>query len=255
MVGSTSALEAWLRQHTRFERLLHVVSCPSTQGLAQADTPIDSSAVFWADHQTDGRGRGARSWDDAPGLDLCVTFRIARCALSNPAHLAAAVPVVVVDALTRHLQDIGQPRIKWPNDVLLHGRKLSGILVDSVGREPATHFVGIGINVNRSRFPDLLVDGATSMALATGQEFDRASLLQDIAHHLESALVDLEAGRPARLEERFRQSLGLMDATVRVESNTEVLEARLRRLDFDTMMLEGQPPIPLAHVQRLDRRR
>jgi len=252
MDSSTSALEAWLREHTRFERLLHVVSCPSTQGLAQDDAPIDSCAVFWADHQTAGRGREARSWEDAPGLDLCVTFKVGGCVLKNPAHLAAAVPVVIVQTLTQHLQDLGPPQIKWPNDVLLQGRKLCGILVDTVGRDPVAHLVGIGVNVNRSDFPNMLADQATSLALATGREFDRASLLQDIAHNLETALTDLEAGAVTRLEQCFRQSLGLMDTRVRVETNSQVSKGRLRQLDFEALQLEEQSPIPLAHVRRLD---
>lgn len=257
MDSSTSALEAWLRQHTRFERLLHVTSCPSTQGLALEDSPADSSAVFWADHQTAGRGRNERTWEDAAGLDLCVTFKVGRCVLNNPAHLAAAVPVVVVEALTRHLQDLDEPQlqIKWPNDVLLGGRKLSGILVDTIGRgrDTSAHLVGIGVNVNRSHFPRDLVDQATSLALATGQEFDRATLLQDIAHYMEAALADLEAGTLSRLEQRFRQSLGLMDRRVHVETNKQTSKGRLRSLDFEALTLEEQPPIPLAHVQRLVR--
>jgi BirA family transcriptional regulator, biotin operon repressor / biotin---[acetyl-CoA-carboxylase] ligase len=251
MDSSTSTLEAWLQKHTRFRRLLHVVSCTSTQALAQEDSPLDSSAVFWADHQTAGRGRDTRSWEDAPGLDLCVTFKIGSCVLKNPAHLAAAVPVVIVEALGQHLASLAPPQIKWPNDVLLRGRKLCGILVDTIGRDPVAHLVGIGINVNRSDFPDMLADQATSLALATGQEFDRASLLRDIAHQLEAALIDLEAGTLARLEHCFRQSLGLMDTRVRVATNNRVREGRLRRLDFETLELEDQPPIPLAHVQRL----
>ncbi len=259
MDSSTSALEAWLQEHTRFRRLLHVVSCASTQSLALEDVgPKDSAvdcAVFWADHQTAGRGRGrdreARSWEDAPGLDLCVTFKVGGCVLKNPAHLAAAVPVVIVQTLTQHLQDLGPPRIKWPNDVLLHGRKLCGILVDTIGRDPMAHLVGIGINVNRSDFPNVLADQATSLALATGQEFNRANLLQDIAHHLEAALIDLEAGALTRLEQCFRQSLGLMDTRVRVETKHQVSEGRLHHLDFETLQLEDQPPIPLAHVQRV----
>lgn len=254
MDSSTSALETWLREHTRFERLLHVVSCPSTQVLARDHAPIHGSAVFWADHQTAGRGRNARNWEDAPGLDLCVTFKVGGCVLRNPAHLAAAVPVAVVEALSQALQrqhDVDPPRIKWPNDVLLQGRKLCGVLVDTVGHNPATHLVGIGINVNRSDFPRTLADEATSLALATGQEFNRANLLRGIAHHLEAALLDLEAGTSTRLEQCFRRSLGLMDRRVRVETSKAIRRGRLCHLDFDILQLENEPPIPLAHVQVL----
>ncbi|MEE9125908.1 MAG: biotin--[acetyl-CoA-carboxylase] ligase [Planctomycetota bacterium] len=255
MDSSTSALEAWLRQHTRFKKLLHVVSCSSTQGLAQADggaeERAEDSAVFWADHQTAGRGRENRSWEDAPGQDLCVTFKVGGGVLKNPTHLAAAVPVAIVQALEDHVEDATQLRIKWPNDVLLNGRKLCGILIDSLGRDRVTYLVGIGINVNRSRFPEVLADQATSLALATGREFDRAALLREVARHLEAALNDLQAGTLAHLEEGFRRCLGLMDRRVRVQTADRVNDGRLQRLDFQNLQLEGQPPIPLAHVQLL----
>ena len=138
MDSSTSALEAWLQEHTRFRQLLHVVSCESTQSLALQDVgPKDSAvdcAVFWADHQTAGRGREERNWADAAGQDLCVTFRVRGCVLKNPAQLAAAMPVVIVQALSDHVGDPQQLRAKWPNDVLLSGRKLCGILIDSIGQ-------------------------------------------------------------------------------------------------------------------------
>ena len=111
--------------------------------------------------------------------------------------------------------------------------------------------MGIGINVNRSRFPELLADQATSLALATGREFDRAALLREVARHLEAALNDLQAGTLAHLEEGFRRCLGLMDRRVRVQTADRVNNGRLQRLDFQNLQLEGQPPIPLAHVQLL----
>ena len=253
MSDPTSALAAWLREHTRFQRLLHVASCASTQALAQetaqeGDQP--GPTVFWADHQTEGRGRDGRSWVDRPGQDVLVTFKLHGLQFENPAHLAATVPVAIVRALEPHLSDPLQ--IKWPNDVLLHGRKLAGLLIDSFGRERVTHLVGIGINVNSSRFPAELMDEATSLALATGRELNRHLLLRDLARELEAGLQDLEAGRQSELEEVFRQRLGLVGRRVRLVAGADACEGRLLELDFEHVQLEGQAPVPLAHVQRLD---
>ena len=243
-----------MREHTRFQRLVHVASCPSTQALALEDAAREEGqpgpAVFWADHQTEGRGREGRSWADRPGQDVLVTFKLDGLQLENPAHLAATVPVAIVRALEPHLSDLLQ--IKWPNDVLLHGRKLAGLLIDSLGREPVTHLVGIGINVNSSRFPHELMDEATSLALATGRELDRHRLLEDLVRELEAGLQDLEAGRRAELEETFRQRLGLVGRRVRLVAGADACEGRLLELDFEHVQLEGQKPVPLAHVQRLD---
>ncbi len=125
-------IETLLRTRTRFRHLQHVASCPSTQELATA-APRDAhgrfqDAVFWADHQTRGRGRQQREWHDEPAADLAVTFRV-HAALPTPLALAAAVPVAV--ALACEPLAGTALRFKWPNDVFLHGRKLSGVLIDA----------------------------------------------------------------------------------------------------------------------------
>ena len=65
-------IETLLGERTRFRRLVHTASCSSTQDLAAEDAG-DGGAVFWADHQTRGRGRQRREWHDEPGRDLAVT--------------------------------------------------------------------------------------------------------------------------------------------------------------------------------------
>ncbi|HEX6812180.1 MAG TPA: biotin--[acetyl-CoA-carboxylase] ligase [Planctomycetota bacterium] len=237
-------IENLLSERTRFRRLVHVVSCASTQDLAAAD-PCFGDAVYWADHQTRGRGRQMREWHDEPGADLAVTFRVT-ASLPHPLALPAAVPVAVLQAC----QPFAGRRlsIKWPNDVLIDGRKLSGVLIDAGVGSPDTYLIGIGVNCNRVRFPPDLESTAGSLALATGHEVDRAALLFAIAVQIEALLGHLTLRRHDGLEAVFRDRLGLMGRRVRVDS-AEVHEGVLTGIDFERLVLDGRRAVPLAIVR------
>src|SRR6266852_1233980 len=111
-------------------RFVHLESVGSTQDVARA-MPIGS--VVMADYQTSGRGRLAHRWESPPGTALLVTFVVAPNAL-----LSLAAGVAAAEACGRGV------RLKWPNDLLLDGRKVGGILVES---SPVKALCGIGINL------------------------------------------------------------------------------------------------------------
>ena len=239
-------IETLLAERTRFRRLVHVTSCLSTQDLAAADaTPGD--AVFWADHQTRGRGRQRREWHDEPGRDLAVTFRL-RTKLPRPLALPAAAPVAVVLACEPLAHR--ELRIKWPNDVFLDGRKLSGVLIDAGAGGADGYLIGVGINCNRVRFPRDLEAIATSLANATGHEVDRGALLVELAVQLDTVLTALEQDRLASLETVFKARLGLFGKRVSVES-TDVHDGVLTGLDFTQLVLDGTRTLPLGVVRSI----
>lgn len=240
-------IETLLRESTRFRRLHHVPRCSSTQDLAAA-AARDGDAVFWADHQTRGRGRQQREWHDEPGADLAVTFLVS-LALPQPLALPAALPVAVLQALEplagRRL------RLKWPNDLFLDGGKLCGVLVDAGVGGPDRYAIGVGVNCNRTRFPPDLEGKATSLARVTGHEVDRGVLLVGIARQLEAALAELTAGRLTRLEGLFRDRLGLVGQPVVVDAGARH-EGVLHHIDFEHAVLEERR-LPLATVRALAR--
>lgn len=132
-----------------------------------------------ARHQTGGRGRGGRAWATPPGEALLFSILL-RPGL--PPDRLSPLSILIADALATTVTDtLGlETRIKWPNDVLVRGRKLSGILIQSRGDMAVA---GIGLNV-LSRPADL-PDGATSLRAETGQEVDLDHLL-----HLLLAAID-----------------------------------------------------------------
>lgn len=241
---SDPQIETLLAARTRFRRLLHLPSCPSTQDVAAAE-PRDGDLVVWADHQTAGRGRQQRRWDDQPGTDLAITLRTT-VKLPEPLALPAALPVAVLRAVeplaSRKL------RVKWPNDLFLDGRKLCGVLIDVGQAGPDTYLIGIGVNCNRVRFPPELEAIATSLALATGHEVDRSALLLAIAEQVDAMLTALQQGQLDELEALFRDRLGLLGRRVVVDAPTPAT-GELTHLDFAELTLDGTRHWPLAIVR------
>jgi BirA family biotin operon repressor/biotin-[acetyl-CoA-carboxylase] ligase len=172
----------------------------STQAVAfalAAEGAVDGTVVV-ADSQAAGRGRRGRAWVDEPGASL-LTSMILRPQLepSRLPGLSLAAGVAVAEALTRAAGLT--PRLKWPNDVLVGGRKLGGILLESRltagGAEgSATAVLGIGLNLTQRLFPAEIAERATSVWLATGRPVDRDVLL--------SALIDAVGEWRRRLERR-----------------------------------------------------
>ena len=243
---SDPQIETLLAARTRFRRLLHLPSCPSTQDVAAAE-PRDGDRIVWADHQTAGRGRQQRSWDDQPGDDLAITLRTT-VRLPEPLALPAALPVAVLRAIEplagRKL------RVKWPNDLFLDGRKLCGVLIDVGQQGPDTYLIGIGVNCNRVRFPPELEAIATSLAVATGHEVDRGALLVAIAERVDAMLGCLQQRQHAALEELFRDRLGMLGRRVVVGTHVEEIGV-LTGLDFAELVLDGERRRPLAFVRSI----
>ncbi len=159
--------------------------------------PRAHGAVIFADGQTGGRGRMGRGWQSSPGLGLAVSVALWP---EGPAEALACLPLAGSLAVLRALLETAglQPRLKWPNDVLVDGRKISGILVESRlhGDRAAGLVVGIGVNLfqREADFPEDLRTTATSLLLASGKaispEAFAASLLDHLSIHLAVGLDD-----------------------------------------------------------------
>lgn len=128
-----------------------------------------SGSVIAAGFQTGGRGRiPGRRWDAAAGKNLTFTLVIGKDipgVKEFPLSLSAGLGLALYLEGEHHLA----PKIKWPNDILIDRKKLSGILVESAG---VYYLLGIGLNVNQVRFNGELAGRATSLKLETGREYD-----------------------------------------------------------------------------------
>jgi BirA family biotin operon repressor/biotin-[acetyl-CoA-carboxylase] ligase len=177
-------------------RLVHLERVDSTQttAFALAADGAEDRTVVVADYQASGRGRRGRAWEASPGQSLLCTILV-RPRLTTvqwPAYsLVAAVAVAETLARTAALA----ARLKWPNDVLIAGRKIAGILLESriVGdASRAVIAIGVGINLAQRAFPAALAARATSIAIEAGRSVGRDAML--------AALLEAFDGWRARLE-------------------------------------------------------
>lgn len=143
--------------------------------------------VVAADSQTGGRGRMGRSWNSPAGKNLYFTLilRPEVPSLRVP-QLTLLVAVALHRALVRFVPDL-QPKIKWPNDILVNEKKICGVLCEMQSEPDCTHFVvvGLGINVNQSEFPAELEGRATSLFLESGRSFSKPELLAAFLNQFE----------------------------------------------------------------------
>jgi BirA family transcriptional regulator, biotin operon repressor / biotin---[acetyl-CoA-carboxylase] ligase len=170
---------------------LYVERCASTQRLLAQDAPEGAVAV--AEEQTAGRGRLGREWSAPPHTSILASIVL------RPRVPSAQLPelsLVAGDAVAKALAGaVGiEPVVKFPNDVLLGGRKVAGILAEAADGRVV---LGIGVNVNQQ--PGELPQDvrATSLRIATGRELDRASLLAEILTRLERSYVRWVSGLAA----------------------------------------------------------
>jgi BirA family biotin operon repressor/biotin-[acetyl-CoA-carboxylase] ligase len=161
----------------------YVESCPSTQRLLDEDDPEGTTVA--ADHQTEGRGRLGRTWIDAPGRAILISVLLrppAPTTLWPELSLIAGTAV----AAALHAETGIDASLRHPNDVVVAGRKVAGVLPEaSRGRV----VLGIGVNVNQTaaELPVDTVKPPTSVRIELGREVERAPLLAAILGELERA--------------------------------------------------------------------
>jgi len=156
----------------------------STDGLQS----IPDGLVVFAEHQTDGRGQRGNRWESAAGKGLWFSILLRpQIQLSDSGRLTIWAIEAISDVIRTSFGL--EPAIKLPNDVQLHGRKVSGVLVEMRAQDKAPHLavVGIGINVNQCRddFPAELQDKAISLAMALGWPVDRQNLAVALLRNLD----------------------------------------------------------------------
>jgi len=210
------------------------IGSTNTAAMAAAAEGAPEGCVFLAEEQTTGRGRGSNSWQSprSKGIYCSVILR-PNLAPADVLGLSLAVGIAVQAAI--HKVDARvEADLKWPNDVLINGKKVAGILVEMNAEATRVRYIvaGIGINVNQASFPKELP--ATSLCLATGSEWSRVELVAALLESLdrEYRLLTDDASARQGLPRRFAEhSSWVRGKSVRVEENGSTLEGVTDGLD------------------------
>ncbi len=176
-----------------------------------------------ANEQTAGRGRRQRTWHSSPGdgLYFSLLLRPER-SISSLALISLFAGIAVAEALGHLGAD--EVDIKWPNDVMIGDRKVSGILSEGASSEPASArvIVGIGVNLNHRHFPSEIEATATSVYLATGRKTDLALFLDQVLDRLKAWYEVWAAGGTTRIIRRWEElSTYAFGVQVRVTTDEE----------------------------------
>jgi BirA family biotin operon repressor/biotin-[acetyl-CoA-carboxylase] ligase len=186
------------------------IGSTNSEAMRSAAEDAPEGSVFLAEEQLAGRGRGAHSWHSArsTGIYCSVILRPVMPpsdALIFSLAAALAVRAAVTEVAPQLLADL-----KWPNDLLLGGKKFCGVLIEMNSEATRVHHlvVGVGINVNQMKFPAELREFATSLRIETGTEWSRVELCAALLKSLDReyrGLIEHAGARDAILR-RFEES-------------------------------------------------
>ena len=207
---------------------------PSTNDLAASFAEDHAGTVFVADHQSSGRGQYGRIWQAAPGTSLLMSVLLfPPPELRRPVILTAWAAVALGDAI-RELAG-AEARIKWPNDLLVGGKKVCGLLIE----QAAGVVVGLGLNLNQTAEDFAGLPDAASLAMIAGRTVERDAALEAVVRHLDAGYDRLMAGERLPLEGEWKRRIGLIGRTVRIDGADGASNfGRLRDMAFDGIELD-----------------
>jgi BirA family transcriptional regulator, biotin operon repressor / biotin---[acetyl-CoA-carboxylase] ligase len=195
--------------------------------------------VVIANHQTAGRGQYGRVWQSEPGESLLMSIVVPTHEFAiapRPVVLTAWAAIALGDAIFRLTGQ--QARIKWPNDLLIRGQKVCGILTES----HRGIIVGIGLNLNQTveEFATRELPSATSLALAAGRAIDVHQACEVVVAELDAEFTRLVHHEFVAMEADWKWRIGLLGRTITVEMmDGECHIGRLREMSFDAIELES----------------
>jgi BirA family transcriptional regulator, biotin operon repressor / biotin---[acetyl-CoA-carboxylase] ligase len=200
----------------------------------------EEGEVVIAETQTRGKGRMGRSWFSPPGLNLYLSV------ILKPKLPPAGMPrltLVAAVALAETVQNFlpAPPSIKWPNDILVGGRKLAGILTESSCDSERVHFVvvGVGVNLNlpAELLPEEIRERATSLLILTQTHVDRTSFTIQLIQSLDRCYGELgDKGFP-RIARRWESFFALRGRRIEVSMADERLSGIARGIDADGALI------------------
>ncbi len=200
------------------------IDSTNTKAKELAEQGYPSGTLIVADRQIAGRGRRGRSWDSPAGIGIFMTLLLKPDINPNNASMLTLVTAL---ATAQAISDVtgAEAKIKWPNDIVINGKKVCGILTEmSAQFDYINHIViGIGINVHNESFPEEIRETASSLLLESGKRIHRADLI-------------------ARFLERFEAGYAIFLQTEDLEGLMEDYNALLVNIQKQVRILDPKEP-------------
>lgn len=210
----------------------------STNAVARqlAETGADEGTVIIADRQSAGRGRLGRCWESPPGVNLyCSIILRPKIPIQQAPQLTFLSAVAVAETLNEICAIDAE--VKWPNDILVDGAKISGLLNEMNAETEQVHFVvlGIGINLNMltEQFPPELNYRVTSAFLETGKQVDRLLFLRTLLHKIDTYYCELLELGFFPIRRRWEALCNIMNREIEVDGGGAVICGTVVGLDAD----------------------
>lgn len=233
---SKEDLQRGLKTRVVGSRLFVFDSIDSTSVCARtlAEAGTGDGAVVFADHQTSGRGRLGRLWVSDPGTNLLFSVLLRpplrRDQSAFLTFYAAASVAKALETVTGRSTEC-----KWPNDVLLNGKKCCGILLENSFAQDRLDFsiIGIGLNVNQREFDDELSLRATSLVRELNVEFDRKQLLQRILEEMDQFYPEVKEGHFNRVMKFWNDRCSMFGKNVKISQSGKQISGTAVGLSAD----------------------
>ena len=208
------------------------VSSTNTVALQLADEGAADGTVVVCETQKQGRGRRGRTWISHPENGVYMSVLLRPNFVPMHAHFITFISAIAVAEALQNLYDL-PAKIKWPNDVMLKGKKTAGILTELRAETERIHYVvvGLGLNVNNLRFPKNLRDRVTSVALALDEKVSRVKLVQAILEGLERWYFVTLGEQPEQAFQRWQELSCTVGKRVEVNLGDHVVTGQANRLD------------------------
>ncbi|MEQ8664442.1 MAG: biotin--[acetyl-CoA-carboxylase] ligase [Rhodospirillales bacterium] len=224
-------------------RLIAYDHATSTNQIAldriSAGEAVDGDVV-WALQQSAGRGRQGREWQSLPG-NLFTTFIIRHAGrLENAAELSFVATLAVQRAIKSLIAHPEAPAVagKWPNDVLIGGKKAAGILLEVAGTPgDAGYYIAVGIGINLLHAPENTRYPATSLSAALGQIVEPGEMLTNLARHLNAAMQTWREEGFGRIRQDWLANAHGVGEPISVTAGERSLDGRFAGIDANGALL------------------
>lgn len=189
--------------------------------LLESKQNLANGTVIFTEYQESGRGRFKRPWESNKGENLTFSILLKKKYLSfNPNHINLVSSLAVSSAIENLYQL--KTDLKWPNDILIKNKKISGILLESSskGSELEKIVVGIGVNVNQTKFAGEFNIKPTSIKFENRKEANREKFLSEILNGFEELLNSLNDS-PKKVLDEWRERCRMIGEPITIDTGNE----------------------------------